>query len=178
MLRMFATDGGHSFMHLPVDEAVRWLDGVTSGEVERLVAFAENALAEDAYRDAAAAALRVLELGAKGESRRRAEEALAEVDKAAAAEARKLEKAVAHNANGDWVDGFWEFRRQFAFAPVAGTVMASYQKLRDEHEPPAEKAFWAVRRESDDDVRKRKYLEIVDEYYPSSFYKMIKRWYE
>ena len=177
MLRLFDPESGHSFMHLPVEDAVRWLAGMASDDPQALVELAERSLEDDRFRDATAAASRAEDLGASGDLSQRIRAVHEAVDKAAQRDADKLEQAIATNRNGRWVDDFWEFRRRFAFTPAAQKVMALYAKVRAEHQKPADDQFYASR--SKDDVeRKRMQLEINEKYWGSSWYKAIKRWWK
>ncbi len=54
--------------------------------------------------------------------------------------------------------------------------MAAYAKLRESHAKPANKVFYAARRIRDKSERNEKYREIVDKYYASKWYQMVKGW--
>lgn len=176
-LRLFDPEVGHSFMNLPVEEAVRWLEGMTSDDPEGLVELAERSLRDDRFRDATAAAIRSDELGASGDLAGRIRSVHEAVDEAARRDAGKLEKAIAANRNGKWVDDFWEFRSRFAFTPAAEKTMALYAKVRAEHQKAADDQFYASRSKSDAE-RKRMQLEINEKYWGSSWYRAIERWWK
>ena len=177
LLRLFnAPKQGHAWAFLPVDEALAWLDTLASGDAETLLKFAEEAAGAERWRDACGALARTREL-AKGPALEARIEALsAKIDAAAAAQAEPLAKSIAANADAQWVDPFWEFRARFAFAPAAQGVLKAYQKLRDDHQKPAQERFFKARGSQDDKERKALYREIVERYYASSYYRLVKGW--
>lgn len=180
-LRLFAPDDvGHQFAWLPVDEAVRWLDAMASEEPLVLARLAETELGAGRHRCATAAVLRA-EAAPGGDAedvRTICERVTAAVDRAARGEVRELLVAIQANANGDWVERFWEFRRRFHFTPAAGPVIGAYAKLREAHAGPADELFRAARREEDEAVREEKYREIVERYYASKWYPLVRGWVE
>ena len=89
-----------------------------------------------------------------------------------------LEQRITENRDGSWVDDFWEFRRRFHFTPAAQGVIAAYAKLREQHADPAQKLFNAARNEKDDDARQGKYAELLERYYASKWYPLVRRWAE
>ncbi len=176
-LRLFTDPtAGHRFMFLPVEEAVRWLEVMSSGDTERLVSLAEERLKEKDTRDAAAAARIARELGVQGKLADRVAAVMKKVDAAAEKEAKTLETVIARNANGRWVDAFWDFRRDFGTSDRAVSVLEAYAKLREEHQPEAERLFREARNEQNDSRREKKQREIVEKWYASSYYKLVSRW--
>ncbi len=177
MLRLFSDErAGHPWAFLPVDNALRWLDEMTGSDPEQLLRCAETALGEKRYRDATGALLRAKELDPSGRLGTTIGELFVRVDQAALPEASKLEKTLASNKDSSWVDPFWDFRARFAFAPAAAGVLKAYEKLRAEHEKPAADLFWKARGEEDAAKKKVMYREILERYYASSFYRMVRRW--
>jgi pimeloyl-ACP methyl ester carboxylesterase len=177
MLRLFNAPGkGHPWAFLPVDEALQWLDALATEDAAALTEYAEKAVEEERWRDATGALGRAKEHTKDADALARIAALEAKIDAAAAPEAEKLEKAIAADKDASWVDSFWEFRARFAFAPAAQDVMKAYQKLRDEQQKPAEERFWRARGLQDDTQRKKLYREIVESYYASSFYRLVKGW--
>ncbi len=177
LLRLFAAaDQGHSWAFLPIDEALVWLEELSSDDPAALLEFAEQAVDEERWRDATGALERAREHNKDAARTKRIEALSARIDEAAAPEAEKLEKAIAADDDGSWVDSFWEFRARFAFTPAARDTLKAYQKLRDEHQQPAEERFYRARGSQDDAKRKELYREIVEKYYASSFYRLVKGW--
>ena len=164
---------GHEFALLPVDEALRWLDAMTSGDALALLELAEAEVQAGRYRSATAAALRAEAAGATAAATLAIHDS---VDAEAREQADRLTRAVLANENADWVDGFWEFRGEFAFTPAAARLMDAYGQLRAEHEDAADKAFYTARQMDDDDERNAKYTEIVERYYASKWYPLVKGW--
>src|SRR6185312_11927770 len=92
-LRLFASDtAGHMFVHLPVGDAIRWLEAMASDDPEVLVGFAEK------QADA---------------EKQRADRLRASIDARAKAKADDLLPKIKANADGSWVDDFLAFRDQF-----------------------------------------------------------------
>jgi len=180
MLRLFAhKTAGHAFGLLPVEEAVRWLEAMSSDDPSALAALAEQRLGERQYRDAIALAERArsLDKGGKAASKLKAVEQA--VEKEALPKAKALEKAVAQASDDSWVADFAAFRAAFEHAPCAKAVMEAYGKLRSGHEKPAEDLFYAARRDFQGEKDADGYAkceEIVRKYYASSYYRYAKRW--
>jgi predicted esterase len=180
MLRFFThKTAAHLFAVLPVEEAVRWLEMMSSDDPAALVESAQKRLAAKEFRDAVALAdrARALDKGGKLASKIRAVDQA--VEKEAAPRAKALEKAIAAAKDDSWVAGFGEFRAHFEFAACAKPVMDLHAKLRLEHEKPADKLFWSARSDfqnGKDDEGYKKAEEIVAKYYASSYYRYAKSW--
>jgi predicted esterase len=180
MLRLFAhKSAGHAFGLLPVEEAVRWLESMSSDDPAALAALAEERLGAKEYREAVALAERARALDKGGKLAAKLKAVDQAVEKEAAPRAKALEKALAQAKDDSWVADFSEFRTSFEHAPCAKAVMEAYAKLRAQHEKPAEELFYAARRdfqaEKDADAYK-KCEELVQKYYASSYYRYAKRW--
>jgi hypothetical protein len=163
-------------MFLPVEDAIRWLDAMSSEDPAALLDFAEKQALAEEWRDAMGAVLRARELDKAGAQKARADEIAKKIDGKCAADAKRLEDAIAKNKDNKWVDDFWEFRRQFGCAPAAEACIRAYEKLREEHTKPANELFYAARREQNEGARKAKYKEIVDNYYASGWWILVKDW--
>jgi pimeloyl-ACP methyl ester carboxylesterase len=177
LLRLFnAPNKGHAWAFLPVDEALTWMETLASEDPELLIAFAEEAVEAQRWRDACGALARARESAKATALQERIDALSGQVDVAASQEAASLAKSIAANADAKWVDAFWEFRSRFAYTPAAQDVLEAYQKLRDDHQKPAEERFFKARGSQDDEQRKELYREIVEEYYASSYYRLVKGW--
>jgi len=175
MLRFFThKTAAHAFALLPVEEAVRWLEAMTSDDPVALVDSAQKRFAARDHRDAIALLDRArgLDRGGKLASKVKALESL--IEKEAAPKAKALEKAIGAAKDDSWVADFTAFRTAFEFAACAKPVMDAYAKLRAEHEKPAEDLFYKARadfqKDKDDDAY-AKCEEIVKKYYASSYYR-------
>ena len=171
----FFTDpnAAHMFARLPVEQAIEWIETIRSEDAATVLAYGEASLAKQRYRDAAAALVRARDL----QKRSARADALAKaLDKAAAPRAQKLAKAIRAARNSAWVDDFWDFREEFAFAPAAAPVMRQYANLRAKHAKPAQELFFRARRERDDAARNRIYREILEKHYASDLYMLVKGW--
>ena len=174
-LRRFAPpQGDHRFGLLPVEQAVRWLESVTSEDPKALLDFAERQLKAKEYRDAHAAATRARELDESKAHAARIGAVLKAIEPAAKAAAEKLEPAIRQSKDDSWLPQFYRFRQDFEFAESAAGVMQAYRDLRKEHEKPAQELWNAARRdfaEKNADEGYRKYQQIVSTYYASSWYR-------
>ena len=176
-LHFFTDDSAaHMFARLPVDDAIRWLDRMSSGDADELAELAMESVESEQWRDATAAVRRAEGLDASEGATDKLERARKAIDKASAKQIAKLEPLVKKNADGSWVDEFLAFREDFAFAPSAKDVMEAYAQLREEHQKPADDLFWKQRSEQDKEAQEEMRRRIVDEYYASSWYEMVKGW--
>ena len=175
-LHFFTNNVGHQFALLPVEEAVRWLETMVSGDAKRLVELAGKSVAGGNYRDALAALARARDAKNVGDVRAELDKVAAKIEAKAKPEAEKLEKKIKANKDGRWVDDFLAFREQFAFADAAKGCMRGYQKLRDEQTKEANELFYAARNERDKSRKKEMWQRLVDECYASKWYPLVKRW--
>ncbi len=177
-LRLFTSDtASHMFMLLPVGEAIRWLESLTSDDPEVLLGFAEKQLAAGRYRDAVAALRRAKTLKMTDSQKLRTDNLAKPIDAKAKAGADEFLPKIQKNADGSWVNGFLAYRDEFEFADAAREVMAAFETLRKQHEPLAQKAFGeglTAFRQGKRDEGFAKYQEIVDKDYASSRYRNIK----
>ncbi len=176
-MRFFTDDrAGHMFAHLPVDDAIEWLDRMSSGDGGALAALAVEAAKDKRWRDVAAALQRASEVEPSAAQQAQLDAAAAKLDTAAKAVLKKLAPKVLANKNNGWMDDFLDYRDEFAFADASKEVMAAYTALRDKHQGPADDLFWKQRSEKDKDVQRELREEIVETYYASSWYRLVKGW--
>jgi predicted esterase len=176
-LHFFAPERqGHAFMYLPVEEAIRWLEAMSSEDPAALLDFAEKQLAAEEWRDAMGAVLRAREFDKAGALKARGDEIARKIDAKCAPEAKRLQDAIGKDKDNGWVDDFWEFRGRFAYAPAAEGCLRAYEKLKAEHTKPATDLFRAARNERDESARNAKYKEIKEKYYASSWWILVKDW--
>jgi predicted esterase len=177
-LRLFASDtAGHMFMHLPVGEAIRWLEAMASEDPEVLVAFAEKQAEAGRYRDAIAALRKLVGLKPTDTQKQRADRLRASIDARAKAKADEWLPKIKANADGSWVDGFLAFRDQFEFADGARGAMEAFEALRKQHEPAARRTFQEaimLFRQGQQADGYAKFQEVVDKYYASPRYRNVK----
>lgn len=178
MLRLFAAKGaGHAFIALPFEDAVRWLESMTSYDPAVLLESAERAFAKRDYRDALAYLDRQKAVAAGG--KQAAASALRQkIEHLATAAAKPLEEAVRRNTGDEWVADFNAFRKEFEFTVAAKGVMAEYARLRTAHETLAAQLWSDARRafqQGDKDEGYRLCQQLVRSYYASSTYRYAKR---
>ena len=177
MVRFFRDKtGGHMFARLPVETAVRWLEKLHSKDATTLLSFAESALEAGRYRDATAATLRLQKLGVPGDLGGNVDRVKKDIEAKARRRAKRLTTAIEKNRDNEWVEDFLSFRREFAFAAVAGPVLKAYAELRKKHAKPADELFYAARRIRDEKQRNARLQKILDEYYASKWYEVVKGW--
>jgi predicted esterase len=130
-LHLFVSDtAGHMFMRLPVGEAIRWLEAMTSDDPEVLVAFAKKQAGAGRYRDAVAALRKLDGLKQTDSQKERADRLRASIDAKAKARADAFLARITANADGSWVDDFLAFRDEFEFADGARAAMDAFGALR------------------------------------------------
>ena len=167
---------GHMFALLPVEEAITWIDRLTAERPEDVLSVAERGLEANRWRDVGAALWAGRELGFDAGQRERMDRARAALQRAAAVPLGELEPKLMANRDGSWVDEFLAFREDFAFAPAAAEVMAAYAALRRVHQGPADELFRKQRQTTDETERDRLRRAIVEDYYASSWYPLVKDW--
>jgi pimeloyl-ACP methyl ester carboxylesterase len=175
MLRFFSREVGHGYDFQPVGEAVGWLAALSTSNVDDLLKSAKQSARKSQWRDLAALLLRAMERKADTKLKKLA----SQLDAAAEKEADLHLQRIRKDEDGTWVDSFLPWRQQFEFAPAAKRVMAAFYELREKHDPAAEKLIEEARkrfRSGDRDGGYAKYQEIVDTYYASRRYKIVKRW--
>ncbi len=171
----FFTDphAAHMFARLPVEQAVRWIEKVTSPDVQELVEYGAECVESEDYRSATAVLARARELGnARSED---IDELEKQIDAVAAEPAAELASAIKADKNNEWVPTFLEFRRKFAFAGAAESTMKAYGKLRKKHQKSAD-ALFSRARGANRSTRNKFYQEIIDDYYASSWYEHVVEW--
>jgi phospholipase/carboxylesterase len=176
-LRLFSAENlGHPWAFLPLDHALDWLDALTSPDPKGLLEFARGSIAAEAWRDASVALQRARELSQDPAHLKLAAELAAVLDAAATKAAEPLARAIAADENAKWVDDFWSFRARFGLTPAAAGVLKAYLKLRATHEKPAEERFNRARAEPNPTQKQALYREIVERYYASRWYRLVKSW--
>ena len=178
--RFFADNSGaaHMFGRLPVRDAIRWLEAQSSDDPAKLLTFAEDATKAKGYRDAIAAANRARSLKLDTAQRDRLDKLDKNIDAKAAPGAKDFLARI-KKPDKKWIDAFLTWRDDFEFAPAAHDVMEEFQKLRAQHEKPAQKALNEARaafQQNNKDAAYAKYQEIVDNYFAASSYRNAKRY--
>lgn len=166
---------GHPYDFLPIGDAVDWLDAMSTEDPESLAAFADDAAKAKRWRDVGCALVRAKALRCEG----KLDAAVAKLDQAAGRKADTYRRKLEAGEGGDWVDAFFDWKRQFAYAPAAAKTMEAYARLEAEHGPRAEalvdEAGSAFRR-GDRAAGRAKWEEVVETCFASGRYPMVKRW--
>ena len=166
--------GGHMFALLPINEAIRWLDGFSAEDPAKALDFAEGRLKARAYRDVIAALALVKPNPVDAARVSKLEKA---IDDLAAPECKDFVAKIRSGKPG-WIDPFLAYRDEFEYAPAAKPAMTAFDELRAEQSPPAQTAYNEARalfQQGKADEAYRKYQEIVDRYPASPLYRIVKR---
>jgi hypothetical protein len=150
--------GGHPYDFLPVNEAIEYLDALTTDDSDLLLKYAEQRLGKKDWRTVGLALQRSAELDAEESFSEIRDTFETEASKQAARHLKDIKKAV----YGKWVDRFLRWQEDFALAESADNVLsewnslsASHTKSASELETKARKAFnskqvnqgWEMRKE-------------------------------
>ena len=179
MLRLFSDDkAGHRFAFLPVDRAIAWLEMMTADDPKSLLDAAEAQIKAGEFRDAWSLMQRATEQDAQGQFAARITELKKQINEAAKPQATQLAQAMADAKSSAWIGGLLGFRHQFGFTDAAKPLIDAYMKIREQHEKFAEQLFNDARddfQSGNQDAGYAKYQQIVDQYFASSKYQMVKR---
>ena len=171
-------NAGHRFSLLPIEDAIRWLEAITSDNPAQLLDFAQARLTAGEFRDASAALQRWRQADAANRFSMKAEDIARGIEKEASVFTNALVAALLEAKDDSWVDGFQRFRAQFEFTDSARDVMDLYGKLRAKHEKPAEDLWWGARSDFQNRQRDAGYAkceELVKQYFASTFYRYAKQ---
>lgn len=165
-------NAGHPFDFLPVGEAIEWLDVVTTGEVDKLKAWAAEQVQQSNWRDVGVAVIRARELKAEDDLA----ESIDAFESAAKKDADQHLAAIEADKDGAWVDPFLSWQDQFSVADAAGPANEAFAKLREKHSEKANKlqsqAKKAFRSKQTDEGWKL-YQEIVETLYAAPQYRTL-----
>lgn len=167
----------HMFGILPVAEAIRWLDALSSDDPEVLSTFAEKQAEAAQWRDVVAAVLRWKAVG-KGKPAPRLAALEAKVAAAAKPGVTSLLPALEKHADASWLEEFVLFRDEFEFADAAKPVMDAFAKLRAAHQSHADEKMKEAQtafNEGRPDDGYAAYQKIVDKYFASTHYRSAKK---
>ena len=182
-VRMFENNGAHMFAMLPVNQAIEWLEIVTSEDAGRLLPLAKQHFDRERYRVALSLYRRAKESRIEEEQRVEIEEMIKDIQSIADVESRKLVDLITKNESNKWVSRYHRFQNQFRDTESGKAVQSVYEELKKRHERPAERLFFAARRiiQSKAKSKDEAYAmlqEIVDDYYASTHYLLAKEWLE
>jgi len=173
------TQAGHMFAMLPINQAIGWLETMTSDDPDAILNSANEFWFADKIHDSNGVANR---LGGMplSESQTAGLAAFNELVTAASApQADRLMGSITANASNTWVSDYYEFIAKYAFAKTAKPVTAAFKKIAAEHQKPADKLFGEARGLFQQQKQAEAYVkcqEIVDKYYASSLYKTVSTW--
>ncbi len=160
---------GHPYDFLPVDQAIQWLDMMSSNDKEALLAFGKKQVAAKKWRNVGVVIDRakVIKGGGAFSQIWRAYEI------AAFKEGKFLLERIEANKDGSWVESYLAWEEQFIFTTKSKATVAAFKALREEHDEPAEKLYKEARKafkKNDRSGGYAKYEEIARDYYASRRY--------
>jgi poly(3-hydroxybutyrate) depolymerase len=179
-LRLFdEPNAGHRFAFLPVDDALAWLDALSTKRARDVLKYAKTRLAARDFRDLVALVRHAKSLKLKSSEKKAVRVLEKGIEKVAGKKSASFVKRIEANDDASWVDAFLEFRDDFEFAEAAKPAMDAYAKLRAAHEEPAKALYSKARgllRAGQKDEGWKRYGELVAKYPASSYYRRVKRW--
>ena len=164
---------GHAYDFLPIDEAIHWLDMMTTKDAETLATFGEKLVQSKKWRDVGMVIDRAKSIdGGKAFSAIwKAYETAAQKD------GNRLLRQIEENKNSRWVDKYLGWEEQFSFSTKCSETIVAFKALRAEHEETAKGLYQEARKAFQNNDRNSgyaKYEEVVDEYYASTYYRTLK----
>ena len=169
--------GGHMFALLPVNQAIRWLDALTTDDPAKLLEFADISLKEKRPSDAIAALARLRQVKLLPAMETKAKALAKRIDALASPKAKTLLAQIKSGKPG-WIDAFLTYRDDYQFADAAKEVMTAFDGLRAQQTAPAQTLYNDARglfQQGKSDEGYKKYQEIVDQDYASPLYRTVKR---
>ncbi len=166
---------GHPYDFLPIDDAIGFLDAMSTTDADALAAYANEAAERGRWHDVGAALARAKTIGADAKLAAAARRYDAEASKQAEHFLERWKKG----EGGAWVDEFYAWKLAFGGAPAAAEVLAAYRKREHVEGPKADQLFVAAQkafRSGDRDAGRAKYDEILDRCFASGLYPIVKRW--
>lgn len=180
MLRFVTSDtAGHSFAALPIDDAIQWLESMTTDDSDHVVSYAKELAKEENFRDVAGLLSRGNLPKLDAEQEQVFSDLRKELESKAAESSKDLLTLIEDNEDHHWVGDFYEFRNEYEFTNAAKPIVAAYEKIKEEHEEPAKKLYGEARRlfqQKKRDEAYEKCAEIVDKYYASTKFMTVKGW--
>ena len=165
---------GHPYDFLPVNEAISYLDVMTTDDADALQKWAEEKVQKKEWR----AVGNAIERAKKIKAGKAFSPIWKSYEAAAKKDAAKHMKAMKKNQNGKWVDGFLQWQEQFGQSNAAKELNKLFAEMREAHaEPAKENAIEARKAFNSGKAAKGWELnrEIVEKYYASTQYRTLKK---
>ena len=176
-VRLFAPERiGHQFALLPVDEAVRWLGSCSAADPEALLRAGEAGAAEQRWRDVGAVLKQLAEASPPSALKERTDALAKKLETALRPRTAELEKSIAKQKDGRWVDDFLPWRAEFGTAASAEKVLADYAGLRAAQKKEADALFGEWRGTRDAAARKAIFDKVAKTCYASKWYEAMRLW--
>ena len=164
---------GHGYDFLPVDQAIEYLDAMSSDNMEQIQEYGERMVKEKNWRVVAALIQRSKLAG----STIQIDSLVTAFEEAADKDANRLRQRVQSNRNNKWVDSYLKWEENFRGSDAGERLVMAYDSLRDKHQEDADQLMSDARKAFNQGNRQRGmqlYQQIADEYYASSHYRTVK----
>lgn len=164
---------GHPYDFLPVDQAVTWLDMMTTEDKAALLAFGKKQATMKNWRNVGM----VLDRAKSMEGGKAFYKILKPYEAAAKKEGESLLKSIQANEDGTWIDRYLVWEEQFALTTDSKQTIEAFRVLRKEHDEPADELYNQARKDFRSNNRAggyAKYEEIAKKYYASRHYLSVK----
>ena len=175
LMKLINPEMGHPYDFLPIGDAIEYLDALSTTDTKVLVDYANKAAKAKDWATVSAALVRADAIKA----RKKLAAAEKKLDKQAKKDAERYAELLKKGEGGDWVDEFTTWRRLYYGAPCAAAAMKAYAKLKKKHDERAEELVNEARaafRKRDQATGKAKWQEVVDDYWASGRYPLVRRW--
>ena len=164
------SNNGHGYDFLPVNQAIEFLDMMTTDNKSEIKDYLQRMAEEKQWRIVGEVLQHATEIGA-GDS----VDAVAEdFEKAAARDAVTLLKKIQANRNSDWAEDYLDWHEQFSKATAGKQTVAAFNALREQHADDAEtvmERYRDARNQRQYDQAKKILGEIVQSHYTSKYYR-------
>ncbi len=172
-VKLISPEAGHPYDFLPINEAIQYLDMMTTEDAAALAAYTTTQIDLKNWREVGLAIQRSKAIDA-GKLFSSIEELF---ESEAEKQADKQIRAVTENSGSDWVDEFILWSDQFGKSNAAAQAMIAWQALQNEHTEPAAAAMKAARtafKEPQTALGYQHYEEIATKYFAAPTYRQVR----
>jgi predicted esterase len=128
-VKLIAPSIGHPYDFLPVNEAIEYLDALTTDDPKLLLDYTNQQLSKKDWRTVGLAIRHAKELGKESDFK----EISQKFESEASRHAMTHEKAIGQGGYGKWVDRFLRWREDFSLADAASDAMSKWNELAEVH---------------------------------------------
>lgn len=170
-LILVSPNGGHPYDFLPIDQAINYLDMMTTDDVEAMASYAKQMVRQKQWRVVGNLIERAKEIKA-GKSFSPIWKAY---EDAAKKDAKQLLRAMRADRNSKWANDFLDWSEEFALSNAGEEIRMEYGALREEQEEQADqlmKEAVEARWNGNRSVEMAKYREIMEMCYASKYFRL------